>query len=404
MPSLSLNQNHLKTLLIMAKESKKKEEEIIDSVKLAAEQFFDKNKEHIYTPERCSEPFFTSTGVIGIDSMLGGGVPSGILCRLLGPPSTGKSSEGLLIIKNFLESRKKARGLIIPTEARLTEKIKSRSGVKFVHSPEEWVNGTCLILPMNIYDRIANFIWTLVKTNELHKLEDRENFIIMIDCMDYLTLDDDMKKEIGKSGKVAGPQYMTKMMWAKMALPFNAGQHILIATSQQSAAPKIDPYAKDPLRQGGSSGGTNVQYQASLVLDFNIRYEGDYILQDNADDAKYDEKKNPKIGHVVKGIIRKSDNEKYDTKFEYAVKYGRTDGNSVWVEKDILDQLIMWEFLKRESAKGSFNVEKSLLAELQKVNPDMPEKFRGMNAALIFLEENPKITEFLGKRFRSALC
>jgi hypothetical protein len=261
----------------MAKKIPEKEE-AVDSVKIAAENFYKANKENIYTPDRVSEPFMVSTGVIGLDSQLGGGIQSGILVRLLGPPTTGKSSEGLLVIKNFLESRKKSRGLIIPTEARLTEKIKNRSGIKFVHDPSEWENGTCLILPMNVYDKIANFIWTLVKTNELHKLEDRENFIIMIDCMDYLTLDDDMKKEIGKSNKVAGPQYMTKMLWSKMALPFNAGQHILLATSQQSAAPKIDPYAKDPLRQGGSSGGTNVQYQASVVLDFNLRYEGDYIL------------------------------------------------------------------------------------------------------------------------------
>jgi hypothetical protein len=390
----------------MAKEKSKKEEENVDSVKIAAENFFKVNKDHIYTENRVSEPFFVSTGVIGLDSMLGGGVQSGSLVRLLGPPTTGKSSEGLLIIKNFLESRPKGRGLIVPTEARLTEKIKSRSGVKFVHTPEEWETGTCLILPMNIYNKLANFIWTLVKTNELKDMKDRENFIIMIDCMDYLTLEDDMKKEIGKSGKVAGPQYMTKMLWSKIALPFNAGQHILLATSQQSAAPKIDPYAKDPLRQGGSSGGTNVQYQASLVLDFALRYESDYILEDDSEDAKYDEKKNPKIGHLVKGIVRKSDNEKYDTRFEYAVKYGRTNGNSVWVEKDILDQLVMWQFLAREGgkAKGSLNFEPSLHKELEKIDENVPEKFRGMNAALKFLEENPKITKFLEEKFKATLC
>ena len=386
----------------MAKE--KKQEENIDSIKVAATNFFKSNKADIYTEDRVNEPFFVSTGVIGLDSMLGGGVPSGILCRLLGPPTTGKSSEGLLIIKNFLAARKKSRGLVIPTEARLTEKIKSRSGVKFVHTPEEWENGTCLILPMNIYEKIANFIWTLVKTNELKDVKDQENFIIMIDCMDYLTLGDDMTKELGKSNKVAGPQYLTKMMWSKIALPFNAGQHIFLATSQQSAAPKIDPYAKDPLRQGGSSGGTNVQYQASLVLDFSLRYEGDYILTDA--DEKYDEKKNPKIGHIVKGMVRKSDNEKYDTRFEYAVKYGRTDGNSIWVEKDVLDQMMTWELLKREGgkAKGSLIVDKSLYDELVKIHPEIPESFRGLNSALKYLEENNKVTAFLNEKFKSALC
>jgi len=385
--------------------AKKEKEEFIDSVKIAAENFFKANKDNIYSPDQVSEPFTVSTGVIGLDTMLGGGVPSGILCRLLGPPSTGKSSEGLLIIKNFLETRKKSRGLIIPTEARLTEKLQNRSGVKFVHSPEEWVNGTCLILPMNIYEKIANFIWTLVKTNELHKKEDRENFIIMIDCMDYLVLADDMKKELGESNKVAGPQYLTKMMWTKIALPFNAGQHILLATSQQSAAPKIDKYAKDPLRQGGSSGGTNVQYQASLVLDFSLRYEGDYILADE-NLEKYDEKKNPKIGHIVKGFIRKSDNEKYDAKFEYAVKYGRNNGNSIWVEKDVLDQLLTWGLLKREGnkEKGSLLFDESLIKELESIDKDIPNKFRGINAALKYLESNAAITNFLNEKLKASLC
>lgn len=390
----------------MAKD-KKKEEPVVDSVKLAATNFFKANSAHIYTPDRVCEPFFVSTGVIGLDAMLGGGVASGTLVRLLGPPTTGKSSEGLLIIKNFLESRPRARGLIIPTEARLTEKIKSRSGVKFVHTPEEWVNGTCLIIPMNVYEKVANFIWTLVKTDELRPMEERENFIVMIDCMDYMILEDDMKKEIGKSGKVAGPQYLTKMMWTKVALPFNAGQHILLATSQQSAAPKLDAYAKDPLRQGGSSGGSNVQYQSSLVLEFGLRYEGDYILEDeSSEDAKYDEKKNPKVGHIVRCFVRKSDNEKYDTRLDYAVKYGRTNGNSIWVERDVLDQLITWQFLAREGnkAKGSLLWEKSLYKELEKIHPDAPEKFRGMNAAMTYLEEHPEVTKFLSDRFKATLC
>ena len=124
-------------------------------------------------------------------------------------------------------------------------------------------------------------------------IEDQENFLIMVDCMDYLILESDLLKEFGESRKVAGPQYLTKMIWSKIALPFNAGGHIFLAISQQSAAPKIDPYSKEPLRQGGSSGGSGIQYQASTVIDFLPRYEGDYILENP--DAKYDPKKNNKI-------------------------------------------------------------------------------------------------------------
>lgn len=384
------------------KKEETKKDEVIDSVKLAAEQFFKANQKHIYNDP--DEPYKVSSGIISLDSSLDGGISSGIQVRLLGPPSSGKSSEGLLIIKNFLATRERARALIIPTEARLTEKLQSRSGVKFVHTPEEWVNKTCLIIPMNNYNKIANFLWTLVKTNEMRDKKDRENFAVMIDCMDYLTIESDDDKEIGKQGKVAGPQYLTKMLWTKIALPFNSGQHIFLGVSQQSAAPKIDPYAKDPLRQGGSSGGTNIQYQSSLVLDFSQRYEGDYILEDDSADAKYDEKKNKKIGHIVKGYIRKSDNEKYDVKFEYAVKYGRQDGNSIWVEKDIAENLKMWEFIKRESNKGSYVVEPSLLEELKKIDPEVPEKIRSDAKVLEYLESQPEVTKFLVNKFRETVC
>ena len=378
---------------------KNQEPESVDSVKIAAESFFKSNKDDIYTDP--SESFKVSTGVFSLDQILDGGISSGILARLLGPPTSGKSSEGLLIIKNFLETRPKSRGLIIPTEARLTEKLKARSGIKFVDNPEEWVNNTCLILPMNIYEKIANFIWTLVKTNEMHKPEDRENFIIMIDCMDYLCLQGDTEKEFGESRKVAGPQYLTKMLWSRLALPFNAGQHIFLGISQQSAAPKIDPYAKDPLRQGGSSGGTNIQYQASLVIDFSTRYEGDYLLENP--DAKYDPKKNNKIGHVIKGFIRKSDNEKYDVKFEYCVKYGREGGHSIWIEKDICDQMLTWDFVKRESAQGSFIVSKNLFEELKAIDPEIPEKFRSQNRIIEYLESKPDITKYLFDKFKAVI-
>ncbi len=376
----------------MAKKDKEVKEETVDSVKLAAKAFYKNNKEHIYNDP--DEPFKVSTGVFSIDEHLDGGISSGTLVRLLGPPTSGKSSEGLLIIKNFLEQRDRARGLIVPTESRLTEKLQNRSGVKFVDDPEEWDNKTCLILPMNIYEKIANFISSLLKTNEMKPKNERENFIFMVDCMDYLMLQSDLEeKEIGVARKVAGPQYLTKMMWTAIALPFGSGQHIFLAISQQSAAPKIDKYAKDPLRQGGSSGGTNVQYQASTVLDFSGRWESDYLLENPA--INYDPKKNKKIGHAVKGHIRKGDNECYDVKFEYKVKYGRIGGNSVWTESDICDWLVAYSLLHKEGKGAWFNLRESIRKEMLEIDKECPEKFQGLNNFLNYLEEKPLVTKLL---------
>lgn len=372
---------------------------IVDSVKIAAESFYKANKSEIYGEYH--DPYKVSFGVFSLDVLTGGGISGGTLLRLIGSPSSGKSSEGLLIIKNFLESRPKSRALIIPTEARLTEKMKGRSGVKFVDKPEDWANNTCLILSMNVYEKIANFIWTLVKTNEMRPKEEQENLAIMIDSMDYLTLESDYQKEIGDTLKVAGPQFLSKKLFAKLSLPFNAGGHIFIANSQISSAPKIDPYSKDPIRQGGSSGGHAIQHQATTVIEFAPRYEGDYLLEDA--DAKYDEKKNPKIGHKVKGWIRKGDNEKYDVKFEYAVKYGRTGGNSVFVESELVDMLITWELLKKESAQGSAIVNPDLLTEMRKIDAEFPDKFRSIGRAVEYLESKPEATKYLVDKFKKML-
>ena len=377
----------------MAKEKKEKDG-VVDSVKVAAERFFQQNKGNIY--DKVDEPYVVSTGVVPLDLELGGGIPSGILVRLLGVPTSGKSSEGLLIIKNFLETRKRARALIIPTEARLTEKLRNRSGVKFVEKPEDWVNGTCLILPMNVYEKLASFIYTLVKTNEMHKPDNRENFIFMVDSMDYLTLESDLEKDFHEARKVAGPQYLTKILWSKLALPFMTGQHIFLAISQQSAAPKIDARAKDPLRQGGSSGGTNIQYQSSLVIDFSLRYEGDYILADETE--KYDPEKNDKIGHVVKAVIRKSDVERYDVKFEYSVKYGRTGGNSVWIERDLVNVLKDWHLIT--GAGSWYTMDADLVKEIRVFSPEFPEKLQGINAWYEVLTNDRKVLEFLINKFK----
>lgn len=381
----------------MAKQ-KKEETGLVDSVKMAAESFYKANKSEIYGEYH--DPYKVSTGVMSLDLILGGGVIPG-LCRLLGPSSGGKSSEGLLIIKNFFEIRPKSRALIIPTEARLTEKLKGRSGVKFVEKPEEWVNHTCLILPMNIYEKIANFIWTLVKTNEMRPKEEQENLAIMIDCMDYLSLEGDLDKPLGESGKIAGSAYLTKKLWTRLALPFNAGGHLFIANSQQTASPQIDPYTKSPIRQGNSSGGNGIQFQASTVIEFSQRYEGDYLLED--ENLKYDEKKNPKIGHIVKGQIVKSDNEKYGVKFEYAVKYGRTNGNSVFIERELVDMLLVWELLKKESAQGSAVVNPDLQTELKAIDPDFPDKFRSIGRAVEYFESKPEVSNYLVQKFKKML-
>lgn len=389
---------------IMARSKTEKTEEVVDSVQLAAKAFIKNNKTDIYNDPMPS--YKVSTGVFSLDYLLGGGLPSGAITRLLGVPGSGKTSAALLVIKNFFETRERARVIIFPTEARLTENLKTRSGLKFIDGDEDhidqWENKSVLILNTNVYEKIANLIISLVKTNGMRPKKERENFLIFIDSMDYLVLQSDLEKEIGEARKVAGPQYMTKMLWSVLALPFNSDSHMFLATSQQSAAPKIDKYAKDPLRQGSSSGGTNIQYQSTVVLEFLPKYESDDILEN--DKLNYCEKTNKRIGSTIRGIIHKSDNETARCKFEYKIKFGRKDGSSVWVENDITDWLVSFELLYRETGKGAwYKVRETLLTELKIVDKEISEQFQGLENFRNYLENNPLITDYLYKKMLNSL-
>ena len=65
--------------------------------------------------------------------------------RFTGATGAGKTSQALVVTKNFLTDDTKRKALWIKAEGRLSENLMARSGVKFVFSAEDWDYGTCLI-------------------------------------------------------------------------------------------------------------------------------------------------------------------------------------------------------------------------------------------------------------------
>jgi hypothetical protein len=381
--------------------TKEKEEpkEVVDSVRMAAKTFFKNNEDSLYNKDERIN-YFVSTGSWALDHVLGGGINPGVH-RFIGYSSAGKSSEAFLVMKNLFETREKSRGVFVPAEGRWCPvRTPLRTGLKFVMHPDEWENHTVLVMETNVYDTVADFLISTVGTNRLRKPEDRENLGVFIDPLDSLLLRSDLEKGIADAYKVAGPQVITKKLWAKLAMPFIKDGHICLYSSQVTSAPKIDPYSKDPVRQGQSSGGFSIQHQADTVLEFMNRNQGDYILQ-NAGDKKYDEKKNPKVGHNVTVWVRKSNNEKYDVKVEYPIKYGRTGGNSIWLEREIGDYCLAYSLLIK---KGSWlALEESVYNELVAVVPETPSQIQGIANFYKFLEDNKPATDLLFKKLVDGL-
>lgn len=123
-------------------------------------------------PSREDEPSRkrVSTGVAGLDEALGGGLPSGSITIVAGPPGSGKTSFGL----NFLnQSGKKERGLhfgFFETEARLRLKAESL-GIDF--SKKRLGRDIHILwnpLTENILDKLAHQLLAAVREHKVKRL------------------------------------------------------------------------------------------------------------------------------------------------------------------------------------------------------------------------------------------
>lgn len=332
-----------------------------------------------------------STGSLNMDIETGGGIGPGMFV-VSGPYESGKTSFSLACMKNMLETVPSSRGFYVKAEGRLSPDMQARSGIKFVYKPEEWVDGTCFVLETNVWEFTLNTIRALVSKNPLGK-----KYFIFIDSMDGMTLKDDLAKDVGTANKVAGGPLLTKQFLQKMANAMAKRGHICGVAGQVSAAISLDPYTPNAPRSGPGGGGNAKDHFANHIFVFQSRYQGDYILEDP--DAKQDRFKNKILGHNVKILIRKSPNEKSNITVTYPVRYGRSNGDSVWREYEIVDMMLMFQLLTRSGSWLKLaDVEHKALADK---GFDVPVQLQGVDNWRKFLENNKPVADHLFAKFRS---
>lgn len=354
--------------------------------------FLKENKEHHYNFEE-EVTYKVSSGSMKVDFELEGGFGPG-LHRFVGMNEGGKTSESLEVMKNFLVQVPKSRGLLISAEGRLTSQMRKRAGVKFVFSEAEWVNGTCFVLESNIYETVLDLMRALVSTNK-----DKIKYCFVLDSLDGLIMKDDLKKDFADAHKIAGGALLGAKFMQKMSIALAKRGHMAIFISQVRADIKLDPYSKAPIRQTTATGGNALLHFANYILEFEPRFKKDLILPNPT--QPIDKEKNPILGHIAKVTVKKSPNEKTNYTLEYPIKYGRQGGNSVWVEREIIDMLYLWSFLQKKGAWITFDEE---FVELLKENGfECPEKIQGENRLNLLLEEDPKLTRFLVGYFKNLL-
>lgn len=334
-----------------------------------------------------------STGSLSMDLETGKIGPG--LFSVGGIFESGKSSFTLACMKNFLDTIPGARGVYIKAEGRLSIEMRNRSGIKFVFEAEEWKDGTCFVLETNIYEMCLNTMRQLVSNNPT-----KRRYFFFIDSMDGMTLRDDQAKEINENNKVAGAPALTKKFLQKMANAMAKRGHICAISAQVSSNIQLDPYAGAGMEARPLSGGGGFAkvHFSNFIFEFLKKNQKDYILEHP--ELQPDRIKNKILGHWVKILIKKSPNEKSNIIVSYPVKYGRTNGQSVWVEYEIVDSLMVFGLL---SKKGSwFALAEDLVSELKEQEMEnVPLQLQGLDNWRKFLEERPDLKNYLFKRFSS---
>lgn len=337
-----------------------------------------------------------STGSLTLDSIVK--IRSGGVVRLSGlGAELGKTSEGLVIMDNYMKTMPKSKGIYFKSEGRLSDDIKARSGMKFVNQAKDWVFGTVFVFAGNIFEATADLIEKMLL--DMH--QKGEHPVFMIDSLDGLMLRQDSEKSVwaGKEApKVAGVQLLTKLLFRRVALPITHYDALLIITSQYSAPINLDPYAPAGPRQISGGGGSSAMHQSDYVFEFGQRYPGDQILE--SPDDKPDFKTNKIIGVWVTYNIKKSGTDVSGTRVRVPIKKGRI-GSAIWVEKEVVDMLLQFDLVKRAGAWFSFN--EAFLKEAKAAGITIKEKIQGLNGLYDYVESDRAVFDWLYAKFRKIL-
>ena len=370
----------------MAAKAKTQEQEH-DASKKQVEQFMSKYKaDHLNFEETIS--WKASTGSLQFDASLGGGFgPGGY--KISGASFSGKTNSILNCIKNALNTVEDSKGIWFKAEGRLDEEVRDRSGAKFVFNADEWETGTILVLETNIYEFIIDLINNLTKNNPK-----KYKYFFAIDSVDALMCRGDEKRLAEEGERVGAGGMLLSLLFKKAGLVLNKKGHCLFAISQLRAKVETNQYApKDQNKSVGGGGSNALTHGVNQVWNFKGRTK-----------TKNIEESGEVVGHYCEIELSKGVKERIDVTVKYPIKHGQTNGNSIWTEYEILDMLMQWEFVVKSGSWLSFDEE--LTKELKDNNLEIIEdlKIQGLEQFKNWLNQNPKITQFLYQKFLKLCC
>ena len=319
------------------------------------------------------------TGSLLLDLALNGGFPPGAH-RFTGVNEGGKTSCALSVAKNFQEHfQKDGMVIYVKSEGRLSSDLLNRCGVD--QDPNKFFKFDC-----NVYEKVFELLRELISDNPKNK-----KYLFIIDSVDALCRVADYNKAFEDSEQVAGGALITSVFLKKVILPLTKMGHMLILTSQVRVEVATNPYAARGGPKVKQAGGNAIKHYANYICEFQERYSND-IMYSNPSATKIEDKGDP-IGHYCKIVFRKSVNEKTGARVKYPIRYGRVNGNSIWIEKELVDLMKNWGYIEQKGAWIS--IDEELRDKLIEKKFNIPEKIQGENKLLDLLEEDSSLKKFI---------
>ena len=344
------------------------------------EAYLNQHKNDHYNFEK-DHHYSVSSGSLLLDIEMGGGIRPGVV-RATGVSEGGKTSCALAFARNF-QKEEKRMVVYIKAEGRLSDDMITRAGIDT--NKKKW-----FVYKSNVYESVVDFMRCLVQDNP-----EEYNYMFIIDSMDALIPRGDLEKGSDDAVKVAGGSLISSAFLKRMALGLATRGHICFMISQVRSKVSINPYAKEDPKLTNASGGNALLHYSDWILEFQERFNKDLIsTQPNG--------KGDMLGHWCKIVFRKTPNEKTGTLVKYPIKYRADEGQSVWVEYEVVDMLLQWDMAV---AKGAWvTIADELCQEVEKETKlECKKQHQGMDNLRKYFSENPEIGKYLFNKFRNAL-
>lgn len=362
-------------------ETVEKEFDQIDSLLNNDKRFKDTHYNNIETPR-----WLVSTGSIMLDYVLSHDGSMGLgsqILKITGDEGTGKTSFCLGLAKNFQDLGENFFIVCFNAEGRLNDTIMHKSDLNL--KPNKFKMIHC-----NIAETVFGIIRELVQNNEKNR-----RYCFIIDSLDALVRQEDATKDYTESMKLAGVPLISKTFCRTTSLPITKGNHLLLITGQTIA--NIGGSIHGP--KSISSGGKAVKFFSTTMLEVKPVWT-ETIIWENPGGTKLSDK-GKRLGHYFQVEIKKAIAEKAGETIQVPIKHGSPPGQAIWKVVEIQDLMISWDLLKKGGAW--YEMAESLSKELTENKIEHKTKFQGDRGVLEYLEESPKLVEYMINRFKRTL-